>query len=230
MMPLVSWVFAGDTSIASGMPYFSTAIWILMPLIFLPPSMPRMKQARRRAAGAAVDHQRARLRGVAAGEPPGPAQPVEQPAPQPEPGPAGEQRVKRAERDAGELADGAPLHAAEAGAPDRHDRFAQLRPGQRRLGPGPCRSCAIRRHGGEFHQDLVHEGVDVGERIPGGRSGLCGTGGGAHMLRIRWLSTGAADIPLRPPDVTPLLLKVASGPTPPGTTHLQTDSEPTSAG
>jgi hypothetical protein len=43
-MALVSWRFAGATSIASGMPYFSTAIWILTPRIFLPPSMPRAKQ------------------------------------------------------------------------------------------------------------------------------------------------------------------------------------------
>src|SRR3954463_6016052 len=44
MMALVSWRFAGVTSIARGMPYFSTAIWILTPRIFLPPSMPRAKQ------------------------------------------------------------------------------------------------------------------------------------------------------------------------------------------
>jgi hypothetical protein len=46
-MALVSWRFAGATSIARGVPYFSTAIWILtprMPRIFLPQSMPRAKQ------------------------------------------------------------------------------------------------------------------------------------------------------------------------------------------
>src|SRR3954451_21300800 len=43
-MPLVLCVLAGETSIASGRPYFSTATWILTPLIFLPPSMPRVKQ------------------------------------------------------------------------------------------------------------------------------------------------------------------------------------------
>ena len=43
-MAFVSWRFAGETSIARGMPYFSTAIWILTPWIFLPPSMPRAKQ------------------------------------------------------------------------------------------------------------------------------------------------------------------------------------------
>jgi hypothetical protein len=37
-------VFAGETSIASGMPYLSTPKWILTPLIFLPPSKPRLKQ------------------------------------------------------------------------------------------------------------------------------------------------------------------------------------------
>src|SRR3954452_25142177 len=43
-MAFVSWRFAGATSIASGMPYFSTAIWILTPRTFLPPSTPRSKQ------------------------------------------------------------------------------------------------------------------------------------------------------------------------------------------
>src|SRR5689334_15357180 len=43
-MPLLSWTFAGETVIASGKPYLSTAKWILMPLIFLPPSKPRPKQ------------------------------------------------------------------------------------------------------------------------------------------------------------------------------------------
>src|SRR5919112_3557634 len=43
-MPLLSWTFAGETVIASGKPYLSTARWTLMPLIFLPPSKPRPKQ------------------------------------------------------------------------------------------------------------------------------------------------------------------------------------------
>src|SRR4051794_14599701 len=43
-MPLLSWTFAAETLIASGKPYLSTARWILMPLIFLPPSKPRPKQ------------------------------------------------------------------------------------------------------------------------------------------------------------------------------------------
>src|SRR6187551_996488 len=43
-MPLLSCLFAGETLIASGKPYLSTARWILMPLIFLPPSKPRPKQ------------------------------------------------------------------------------------------------------------------------------------------------------------------------------------------
>src|SRR3954454_16594099 len=43
-MAFVSWRFAGAISIASGMPYFSTAIWILTPRTFLPPSTPRSKQ------------------------------------------------------------------------------------------------------------------------------------------------------------------------------------------
>src|SRR5689334_25304850 len=43
-MALVSWWLAGATSIARGMPYFSTATWILTPRTFLPPSTPRAKQ------------------------------------------------------------------------------------------------------------------------------------------------------------------------------------------
>src|SRR3954454_9263492 len=43
-MPLLSCRLAGETWIANGKPYLSTAKWILMPLIFLPPSKPRPKQ------------------------------------------------------------------------------------------------------------------------------------------------------------------------------------------
>src|SRR5208282_4754323 len=43
-MPFVSCRFAGETSIARGMPYLSTSTWILTPRIFFPPSMPRSKQ------------------------------------------------------------------------------------------------------------------------------------------------------------------------------------------
>src|SRR5689334_18853416 len=43
-MPWPSCLFAGEMLIASGTPYLSTARWILMPLIFLPPSKPRPKQ------------------------------------------------------------------------------------------------------------------------------------------------------------------------------------------
>jgi hypothetical protein len=41
---LVSYRFVGETSIVSGMPYLSTAVWILTPRIFFPPSIPRSKQ------------------------------------------------------------------------------------------------------------------------------------------------------------------------------------------
>src|SRR3954454_22131489 len=44
-----------------------------------------------------------------------------------------------------ELSDGAPLHATEAETPDRQDRLAQGRPGQRRLRPGPYRLRALHR-------------------------------------------------------------------------------------
>src|SRR5690242_3246124 len=97
-------------------------------------------------------------------------------------------------------------------------------PGQRRLGSGPCRPGAVHRHGREFAQDRVDEGADVGEGIPGCGNGRYGTGGGAHRLRIRRLLTGVAAIPLLPPDVTPIRLKVAAGPAPPGSCLLRTDS------
>ena len=47
LIEALPWIqrFAGTTMvIASGKPYLSTARWILMPLIFLPPSKPRVKQ------------------------------------------------------------------------------------------------------------------------------------------------------------------------------------------
>src|SRR3954468_4050883 len=43
--------------------------------------------------------------------------------------------------------DGAPLHAAKADAPDRHDRLAQRRSSQRRLRPGASWTSAVCRHG-----------------------------------------------------------------------------------
>ena len=70
-----------------------------MPLIFLPPSKPRVKQV-----GAERQERLSRMTAlgygfVAASLPPGQDQAVEQPAPHPEPGPAGEQGIERAERD-----------------------------------------------------------------------------------------------------------------------------------
>ena len=136
---------------------------------------------------------------IAASLPPGQDQAVEQPAPQTEPGPAGEQGVERAERNVAELANRPPLHAAERDAPDRHDRLAQRRSGQRRLRPGAGRPGAVCRHGREFRQHRVDEGIDIGERIPRGRRSLGGVEGGAHMRLIRWLLAMAADIAHRPP-------------------------------
>jgi hypothetical protein len=79
-----------------------------------------LKTARRRLAGSltrqlsacgqrkgAVDDDSTWLGGVTAGQPPDPAQPIEQATPQAEPGPAGEQREH--ERDIAELPDRAPL-------------------------------------------------------------------------------------------------------------------------
>jgi hypothetical protein len=97
------------------------------------------KAARRRLAGSAVDDDSAWLGGVTAGQPPGAAKSIKQPAPQPKPGPAGKQGEQRTERDVAELSDGAPLQAAEAQAPERQDRLAQGSAGQRRLRPGACR-------------------------------------------------------------------------------------------
>src|SRR5918994_7357231 len=68
-MPLLACMFAAETLIAMGQPYLSTARWILMPLIFLPPSKPRVKQvgaerhdrlSRMTALGSAVSPQACR--------------------------------------------------------------------------------------------------------------------------------------------------------------------------
>src|SRR3954465_10562482 len=83
--------------------------------------------SRCRTTGAAVDDDGAGFGSIAASLPPSLDQAVEQPAPQAKPGPPGEQRVQRAERNVAQLADRAPLQAAKADAPDRHDRLAQRR-------------------------------------------------------------------------------------------------------
>src|SRR3954452_23666968 len=165
-MAFVSWRFAGATSIASGMPYFSTAIWILTPRTFLPPSMPRSKTARCRAAGSTVDDHGTWFRRIATGQAPAAAQSVEQAAPQAEPGPAREQPVQRAKGDLAQLADRPPLHAAKADTPDRHDRLAQRRSGQRWLGSRPHRPAAVLGHSLKFRQHLVDEGINISKRIP----------------------------------------------------------------
>jgi hypothetical protein len=88
-------------------------------------------------------------------------------SPQAEPGPAGEQRVEGGERHAAEPADGAPLHAAEGDAPDRHHRLAQRVPGQRRFRRA---TAAHPRHRLDLGHDRFDEHVDVGKNVP--RSGL----------------------------------------------------------
>src|SRR6187200_3266569 len=94
-MPLLSCLLAGETVIASGNPYLSTARWILMPLIFLPPSKPRPKQvgaeqhdrlSMMTALGSAVSPQacrQARIKRLSRRR---------------HTGPPGEQRVQRAKR------------------------------------------------------------------------------------------------------------------------------------
>jgi hypothetical protein len=115
-----------------------------MPLIFLPPSKPRPKQvgAERHdrlsmmtALESAISPQACRQARIKR---------LSRRRQQAEPRPASEQRAKR---DVAELTDGAPLHAAEPDAPDRQDRLAQRRSGQRRLRPGAGRPGAVCRHG-----------------------------------------------------------------------------------
>src|SRR4051812_1098117 len=159
--------------------------------------------SRRRTTGAAVDDDGAGIGSIAASLPPSLDQAVEQAAPQAEPGPPGKQRVQRAERNVAQLADRAPLHAAEAHAPDRHDRLAQRRSDQRRLRPGTGRPGAVCRHGREFRQHRVDEGVDVTESIPRGRRSLGGVEGGAHMRLVRWLLRGPQTEPIVLPSVSP---------------------------
>src|SRR5208282_4915538 len=128
-----------------------------------------LKTARRRATGSTIDDHGARFRRIPARAPPAAAQPVEQPTPQAEPGPASEPSVKRAEGDVAEQSDGPPLHAAETNTPDRHDGLAPRPSGQRRLWPRSHRPGTILCHGLEFRQHFVHEGVNIGKRIPRAR-------------------------------------------------------------
>ena len=160
--------------------------------------------ARGRPAGSAVDHHGSRLRGITAGQPPGAAQPIEQPTPQTKAGPAGQQSEQRVERDVAELPDGAPLHAAEAQAPDRHDRLAQCCSSQRRLRSGTRRLRTVRLHRCEFRHNLIHEGIDVGKGVPGCGRSLGSSYGGTHILLARRLLTTAPDIACQPPHVSPL--------------------------
>src|SRR5690242_18111509 len=69
--------------------------------------------SRRRMTRPTVEDDGAGIGSIAASLPPGKDQAAEQAAPQAEPGPAGEQRVQRAERNVAQLADGAPLQAAK---------------------------------------------------------------------------------------------------------------------
>src|SRR6185436_784391 len=130
-MPLPSCWLAAETLIASGKPYLSTARWILMPLIFLPPSKPRPKQV-----GAERHERLSMMTALGTGLSPQACRQarIKRLSRRRHTGPPGEQRVQRAERNVAQLANRAPLQAAEA--PDRHDRLAQRRSGQWRLGPG----------------------------------------------------------------------------------------------
>src|SRR4051794_40783670 len=94
--------------------------------------------SRCRTTRPAVDDDGAGFGSIAASLPPRLDQAVEQPAPQAKPGPSSKQRVQGAERNVAQLADRAPLHAAKADAPNRHDRLAQGCSGQWRLRPAPC--------------------------------------------------------------------------------------------
>ena len=69
--------------------------------------------SRRRMTGATVDDDSTGISSIAAGQPPGTDQAVEQATPQTKPGPAGEQRVQCTERNVAEQANGAPLQTAE---------------------------------------------------------------------------------------------------------------------
>src|SRR4051794_30878632 len=110
-MPLLSWTFAGEAVIASGKPYLSTAKWILMPLIFLPPSKPRPKQV-----GAERHERLSTMTALGSGVSPQACRQawIKRLSSRRHTGPASEQGVERAERNVAQLADRAPLHAAEA--------------------------------------------------------------------------------------------------------------------
>src|SRR4051794_29607280 len=197
-MPLLSCLLAGETVIASGKPYLSTARWILMPLIFLPPSKPRPKQV-----GAERQERLSMMTALGTGlSPQACRQAWIKWLSRRRHSPSRGQRACTACR-TGELANGAPLHAAERHAPDRQDRLAQRRSGQRRLQPGAGPPGAIRRHGRQFHQHRVDKGLDVTESIPRGRRRLGGSEGGAHRRLIRWLLRWPQTEPIALPSVSP---------------------------
>src|SRR6187549_3852226 len=88
------------------------------------------------------------------------------------------------------------------------------------------RCTAICRHGREFRQYRVDEGVDVTEGVPRGRRRLGGCEGGAHMRLVRWLlamAAGHSPSPSRPSAF--IHLKVASRSASAGTPRLRTDSQ-----
>src|SRR4029453_11458570 len=109
-MPLLSWTFAGETAIPSGKPYLSTARWILMPLVFLPPSKPRVKQV-----GAEREERLSRMTALGSGVSPQARRKarIKRLSSRRHTGPSSKQRVQRVERDIAQLANGAPLHTAE---------------------------------------------------------------------------------------------------------------------
>src|SRR3954462_9966173 len=125
-MPLLLCLLAAETLIARGKPYLSTARWILMPLIFLPLSKPRLKQV------GAERHERLSMMsalGSAASLQACRQARIKRLSRRRHTGPSSEQRVRRAERNVAEQTDGVPLQTAEHHAPDRHDRLAQRRSG-----------------------------------------------------------------------------------------------------
>src|SRR3954469_20028039 len=189
-MPLLSWTFAGETVIASGNPYLSTARWILMPLIFLLPSQPRRKQA-----GAARQERLSTMTALGSGVSPQACRHVwikrlssrrHRPS-----------RVHRANSVysvPNGIAGQSPATACRKSRRTRSPCCAGL------LRPMAASARAVLPSCPPWpRQHRVNEGVDVTESIPRGQRSLGGCKGGAHMLLVRWLLATAVDIAHRPP-------------------------------
>src|SRR3954467_2155226 len=176
-MPLLSWTFAGETLIASGKPYLSTARWILMPLIFLPPSKPRPKQV-----GAERHDRLSTMTALGSGVSPQACRQVRiKRLSSRRHRPSRVHRANSVYSVPNGMSHSWPMarHCMPQNATHQIAMIALRSAAPVNGGFDPERGChpppCPRQH-------RIDEGLDVTESIPRGRRGLGGVEGGAHML------------------------------------------------